>query len=370
MIYLDNGATSFRKPPGVYRAVERAMYTCANPGRGGYSAAMEASETVYACREAAAELFHCRPEQVALTTSCTHGLNIAIRSIVKPGGRVIVSGFEHNAVTRPLHALGADIRVAGRRLFDWEDTLSRFGRELKQGGDAAVFTHVSNVFGYILPVEQLAEMCRKWRVPFIIDAAQSAGALPVDLQALGADFIAMPGHKGLLGPQGTGLLLCARDPEPLMQGGTGSLSIQQDMPDFLPDRHEAGTHNVCGIGGLLAGLRFVRERRPEELLAEERALTALAACGLRQLPGVEVFTGPGQSGVLSFRCRDLDCEEAAACLAEAGIAVRAGLHCAPMAHRSGGTLETGTVRVSFSAFNTSAEVRQFLQVCRTAFLPG
>lgn len=142
------------------------------------------------------------------------------------------------------------------------------------------------------------------------------------------------------------------------------------MPDFLPDRHEAGTHNVCGIGGLLAGLRFVRERRPEELLAEERALTALAARGLRQLPGVEVFTGPGQSGVLSFRCRDLDCEEAAACLAEAGIAVRAGLHCAPMAHRSGGTLETGTVRVSFSAFNTSAEVRQFLQVCRTAFLPG
>ena len=142
MIYLDNGATSFRKPPGVYRAVERAMYTCANPGRGGYSAAMEASETVYACREAAAELFHCRPEQVALTGSCTHGLNIAIRSIVKPGGRVVVSGFEHNAVTRPLHALGADIRVAGRRLFDWEDTLSRFGRELKQGADAAVFTHV------------------------------------------------------------------------------------------------------------------------------------------------------------------------------------------------------------------------------------
>lgn len=134
MIYLDNGATSFRKPPGVYRAVERAMYTCANPGRGGYRAAMEASETVYACREAAGALFHCRPEQVALTTSCTHGLNIAIRSVVKPGGRVIVSGFEHNAVTRPLHALGADIRVAGRRLFDWEDTLSRFGRELKQGG--------------------------------------------------------------------------------------------------------------------------------------------------------------------------------------------------------------------------------------------
>ena len=216
----------------------------------------------------------------------------------------------------------------------------------------------------------VAALCRERGVPLVIDASQSAGTLPVSLRGTGAAFIAMPGHKGLYGPQGTGLLLCGAAGEPLLQGGTGSNSLDQSMPDFLPDRHEAGTHNVCGIGGLLAGLRFVRERRPEELLAEERALTALAARGLRQLPGVEVFTGPGQSGVLSFRCRDLDCEEAAACLAEAGIAVRAGLHCAPMAHRSGGTLETGTVRVSFSAFNTSAEVRQFLQVCRTAFLPG
>ena len=216
----------------------------------------------------------------------------------------------------------------------------------------------------------MAALCAEAGVPFVLDASQSAGILPVRMDRLHAAFIAMPGHKGLYGPQGTGLLLCGAAGVPLLQGGTGSNSLDQSMPDFLPDRHEAGTHNVCGIGGLLAGLRFVRERRPEELLAEERALTALAARGLRQLPGVEVFTGPGQSGVLSFRCRDLDCEEAAARLAEAGIAVRAGLHCAPMAHRSGGTLETGTVRVSFSAFNTSAEVRQFLQVCRTAFLPG
>lgn len=179
----------------------------------------------------------------------------------------------------------------------------------------------------------------------------------------------MPGHKGLYGPQGTGLLLCGEAGEPLLQGGTGSNSLDQSMPDFLPDRHEAGTHNVCGIGGLLAGLRFVRERRPEELLARECALTALAArafgsCGRGGVHGagaerrsVVPLPGPRLRG---GRRR----------LAEAGIAVRAGLHCAPMAHRSGGTLETGTVRVSFSAFNTSAEVQQFLQVCRTAFLPG
>lgn len=153
----------------------------------------------------------------------------------------MISGFEHNAVTRPLHALGARVTVAGRKLFDWEDTLAAFDQALSEKPVAAIFTHVSNVFGYVLPVEQLAELCHLHGVPFLVDAAQSAGSRPVSLKKLGAEFIAMPGHKGLLGPQGTGLLLCARDPEPLMQGGTGSLSIQQDMPDFLPDRGEAGT---------------------------------------------------------------------------------------------------------------------------------
>ena len=254
MIYLDSGATSFRKPPAVYRAVEKAMRTCANPGRGGYSAAMNAAQTVYDCREAAAELFACRPEQVVLTTSCTHGLNIAIRSLVKPGNKVVVSGFEHNAVVRPLHALGAEIRVAGRRLFDWDDTMEDFARSLK-GADAAVFTHVSNVFGYILPVGEMAAMCRRAGVPFNVDAAQSAGSLPVKLSELGADFIAMPGHKGLLGPQGTGLLLCARSGEPLLCGGTGSQSLSREMPEALPERLEAGTLNVPGYAGLTQGLR-------------------------------------------------------------------------------------------------------------------
>ena len=353
MIYFDSAATTLQKPESVYAAVQRTMRACASVGRGGHAAADAAARVVYACRTEAAELFDAVPEQVVFTMNATHGLNIALRSLVRPGGRVVLSGMEHNAVTRPLAALGAQIETAGAPPFAPERLLEGFARALRQGADAAVCTHVSNVYGNVLPVSAIAALCWERGVPLIIDASQSAGTLPVSLSGTGAAFIAMPGHKGLYGPQGTGLLLCGAAGEPLLQG-----------------RHEAGTHNVCGIGCLLAGLRFVRERRPEELLAEERALTALAARGLRQLPGVEVFTGPGQSGVLSFRCRDLDCEEAAARLAEAGIAVRAGLHCAPMAHRSGGTLETGTVRVSFSAFNTSAEVRQFLQVCRTAFLPG
>ena len=175
MIYLDNGATSFPKPPEVIGAVKRALEQGANPGRGGYGAAMEAARMVFDCRETAGKLFHCKPEQVVLTSNCTHGLNIAIGSLVKPGARVLISGFEHNAVTRPLYARQADIRIAGKRLFSWEELLDDFRRELKKGVDAAVFTHVSNVFGYILPVEEMAGLCRQAGVPFIVDAAQSAG---------------------------------------------------------------------------------------------------------------------------------------------------------------------------------------------------
>ena len=358
MIYLDNGATSFHKPRQVYRAVERAMRTCANPGRGGYGAAMEASRTVYDCREAAAELFGCRPEQVALTTSCTHGLNIAIRSVVKPGGRVVVSGFEHNAVTRPLHALGAEIKVAGRKLFDWQDTLDSFERELK-GAEAAVFTHVSNVFGYILPVAEMAALCRDRGIPFVIDAAQSAGSLPVNLQELGADFIAMPGHKGLLGPQGTGLLLCKGSAEPLLFGGTGSASIQQTMPQELPERLEAGTLNVPGYAGLAEGLRYLKRVGVEQGFKTEHRQLERCAAGLKKL-GMQVFAGEHQAGTVSF-VPGLDCEEAAQCLANQGIAVRAGLHCAPFAHESAGTLETGTVRVSFGHDALDAETDAFLR---------
>lgn len=359
MIYLDNGATSFRKPAAVYRAVSETMHSCANPGRGGYGAAVEASKKLFACREEAAALFDCTPEQVVLTSNCTHGLNIAIRSLVKPGSRVAVSGFEHNAVTRPLHALGAELRVAGKTLFDQKDTLEEFYKVLKQGVDAAVFTHVSNVFGYILPVEDMAVLCRAFGVPFIIDAAQSAGVLPVKLGQLGADFIAMPGHKGLLGPQGTGLLLCRGNAEPLMQGGTGSDSIRQEMPEYLPDRLEAGTMNVPGYAGLTEGLRHIRRIGEKEIFRREHTQLLRCARGLEKL-GVKVFHGVHQAGTLSF-LPERDCEETAQLLAEQGIAVRAGLHCAPRAHESAGTLDTGTVRVSFGYDAGNYQTEAFLR---------
>ncbi len=359
MIYLDNGATSFHKPQGVYRAVMQAMRTCANPGRGGYGAAMEASRRLYDCREEAAKLFDCTPEQVVLTNNCTHGLNIAIRSLVKPGGRVVVSGFEHNAVTRPLYALDARVRVAGRKLFDWEDTLADFERSLNQGADAAVFTHVSNVFGYILPVEQMAQLCRRKGVPFILDAAQSAGTLPVKLRSLGADFIAMPGHKGLLGPQGTGLLLCGAGAEPLIQGGTGTASRDQAMPADLPERLEAGTQNVPGFAGLAEGLRYLRKRGVDTIFRGEHRHLLRCASGLKAL-GMQVFAGDHQAATVSFRC-GLDCEEAADTLGKQDIAVRAGLHCAPYAHESAGTVDTGTIRVSFGHETMDTDIEAFLR---------
>ena len=361
MIYLDNGATSFHKPAAVYRAVQRAMHTCANPGRGGYGAAMEATRQVYGCRQMAGALFQCPPEQVVLTTSCTHGLNIAIRSLVKPGGRVVVSGFEHNAVTRPLHAQGAQIAVAGRKLFDWEDTIRSFRRELDRGAEAAVFTHVSNVFGYILPVGELAKLCRERNIPFILDAAQSAGVLPIDMEALGAEFVAMPGHKGLLGPQGTGLLLCRDSAMPLFQGGTGSESIRQEMPDFLPDRLEAGTLNVPGFAGLAEGIRYVKETGEQAIFRREHEQLQDCVRGLRKL-GMKVFAGEHQAGTVSF-LPGMDCEAAAQQLAREGIALRAGLHCAPYAHESAGTLETGTLRISFG---TDAQKSQTQGLLRAA----
>ena len=364
MIYLDNGATSFHKPPAVYRAVAQAMQTCANPGRGGYGAAAEAAKQVYRCRERAAKLFGCQPEQVAFTSNCTHGLNIAIRTLVKPGDKVVISGFEHNAVTRALRALGARVTVAGRKLFDWEDTLSQFADALP-GASAAVFTHVSNVFGYILPVKEMAALCRAQGVPFILDAAQSAGAISVSLEDLGADFIAMPGHKGLLGPQGTGLLLCGADPEPLLCGGTGSESIRQEMPDFLPDRLEAGTLNVPGIAGLSEGMQYLLNVGVDSIGRREACQAKRCAQGLRKL-GYQVFSGEHQAGTVSF-LPGIDCEMAADMLAKRGFALRAGLHCAPLAHESAGTLETGTVRVSFGHDAEKRWTEAFLRAVAKGF---
>ena len=367
MIYLDAAATTLQKPPSVAKVVEEAVGVLSSPGRGGYASAQRAADIAFSCRTELAELFHLQnPERVVFTHNATHGLNIAIKSLVSPGDRVVISGYEHNAVTRPLAALRAKTVTAAGELFRSETVPNAFERLLLPGTAAAVCSHVSNVFGFVQPVEEIAKLCRERGIPLIVDASQSAGIIPLDMEALGAAYIAMPGHKGLYGPQGTGILLCGEDTEPksLVEGGTGTQSLLQEMPDFLPDRLEAGTHNMPGIAGLLAGVRYVRERGVGNICLRERQLTLMAAELLRELPGVQVYAAAGlrdQTGVLSFTAEGWDCETLAEKLGEADIALRAGLHCAPLAHRTAGTLSSGTVRISFSDFSTPQDVGRFFE---------
>ena len=367
MIYLDSAATTLEKPQAVPVRSAWAMTHLASPGRGGHSAGMGAADLVYQMREQAAQLFHVSdPEQVVLTSNATHGLNLAIRSLVKPGGTVVISGYEHNAVTRPLHAIpGVKIKVAAGPLFDADGVYAAFEREVAPDVDAVVCNHVSNVFGFIQPVERIAQLCRQREVSLIIDASQSAGILPVDMEGWGAAFVAMPGHKGLYGPQGTGLLLCSGDTVPLLYGGTGSLSARQEMPDFLPDRLEAGTQNVCGAAGLLAGMKFVSRKGIGCIHAHERRLANRMMDRLAEMENVQIFRGGhNQSGLFSLIVNGMDCEVVAEQLARRDVAVRAGLHCAPLAHQSAGTVDTGTVRFSFSAFNNEVQADQVAAMMR------
>ena len=358
MIYLDSAATTFQKPPAVGRAMTEALASMSSPGRGGHPLAMRAADTAFRCRTELAELFGLDgPEGVAFTLNATHALNIAIKSLVPPGGRVVISGYEHNAVTRPLHAIpGLSVTVIDTPPFRPDLAAEEFRRAIRQKRPQAVIcTHVSNVFGAVLPVEDIARCCRETDTPLIVDASQSAGVLPVDLAGWGAAFVALPGHKGLYGPQGTGLLLCGAEGKPLLYGGTGSMSRLQDMPPDLPDRLEPGTHNMPGIAGLLEGIRFVRRQGVESIAARERQVALRAARGLESLPGVRVLRDGdfrNQTGVVSFVTEGRDCEAVGEALARRGIALRAGLHCAPLAHRTAGTLETGTLRLSTSFFNT------------------
>ncbi|MDE7262282.1 MAG: aminotransferase class V-fold PLP-dependent enzyme, partial [Oscillospiraceae bacterium] len=331
MIYFDSAATTLQKPASVPAAVAEAIRTMTTPGRGDHPAARRAADLMLRCRSEAAEFFDVpQPDNVVLTQNATHALNIAIRSLVSPGDTVAVSGYEHNAVTRPLHAIGGvSSRIVNGRLFDREQMIEGFRRAVDGGVKAVICTHMSNVFGYTLPVDEIADICRQRGVPLIVDASQSAGLQPVSLDRWGAAYVAMPGHKGLYGPQGTGLLLCGegRTAVPLLSGGTGSLSRQQEMPDFLPDRLEAGTQNVHGAAGLLEGIRFVRGMGVENIAKREAEVIRVLAEGLKRKGGFRVFDDPeGNSSVLSVVPLQTPPETLADRLAEKGVAVRAGLH--------------------------------------------
>ena len=366
MIYLDSAATSLQKPPRVAAAMVHAMRTMASPGRGGHRPAMLAADIALDCREAVARMFGVpRPENVVFTLNATHALNIAIKSLVTAGDKVVISGYEHNSVTRPLRALGAEVVTAASPLFDADAALEAFS-EAMVDAKCCVCTHISNVFGFVMPIERIAALCRERGTALIIDASQSAGCAEINFHELGADFIAMPGHKGLMGPQGTGILLCGDTlPQSVLHGGTGSQSAMQDMPDWLPDLLEAGTHNITGIAGLHEGVKYVLQKTPSAIMAHEQAVMARLAERLSAIPEAEVYRASDpacQSGVLSARFEGIDSEGLAAELGRRDVCVRAGLHCAPAAHETAGTRESGTIRFSSSRFNTLSEAERASEI--------
>lgn len=363
MIYLDNAATTLVKPRAVGEAMRRALTGAAGYARGGYTAAQRAGDLVYDCREQAAALFGLfDPSRVVFTLNATHALNIAIHALAKPGMKVAVSGFEHNAVMRPLALHGIEPTVLDTPLWQPDRVVKAVRKALDEGAELFILNHVSNVFGAVCPLDEVGRLLSAAGVPLILDASQSAGILTLDVArhpCLAA--VCMPGHKALYGPMGTGLLLALDDrlaARPLLAGGTGSLSESMVQPDFLPDAQESGTPNVPGIAGLAAGIRFVRSVGAANIAEHERKLVRELARAFETNENVEVFSDPSQTGVLSVRVKDVPAESAAAQLADAGVAVRAGLHCAPLAHRTAGTEETGTVRLSLSFYSTPRQVEQ------------
>ncbi|MGI6031434.1 MAG: aminotransferase class V-fold PLP-dependent enzyme [Eubacteriales bacterium] len=372
MIYLDNAATTWPKPPAVSVTVHNAIEKLGgNPGRGGHQMSMRAGEALFGARQKIASFFGCdQPEQVVFTNNATSALNFAIHGLLQPGDHVITSPFEHNAVARPCHFLsqqGVEWSVAPvlpHSTGSEEEMVAAFAALVRPNTKLIVCNHVSNVFGNVLPIGAIGHMARQRGICFLVDASQSAGVLPIHMEKQCIDVLAAAGHKGLYGPPGTGILLRREGIEfrPLMQGGTGSVSGRLDQPDWWPDQMESGTVNLPAILGLQAGVDYVSRLGWERIARHEMSLREYARRGLEKISGVEVFSLPGPcTGVLSFRVKGEDSEETAQRLDRAGIAVRAGLHCAPLAHGVMGTLDTGTVRVSPGVFNNRQHIDRLLK---------
>ena len=367
MIYLDNAATTLHKPRAVLEAVSRAMRQAAGYARGGYAAALAAGETVYGCREQVCALFGLEdPARVVFTMNATHALNLAIHALVRPETHVVVSGYEHNAVMRPLRLAGIEPVVLDAPLWDAAAMVRKAETALDAGAELFILNQVSNVFGFVLPLDEIAALLTKRGVPLILDASQAAGVLDIDVRrypCLAA--VCMPGHKALYGPQGTGVLLALDDriaARPLLAGGTGSLSEQMEQPDFLPDALESGTPNVPGIAGLAAGVAFVHAVGPRQILRHEQALLREFIRAVGKDDRIECFRGASQTGVLSLRVQGEASERVAELLAAEQVATRAGLHCAPLAHRTAGTEETGTVRFSTSFYSTAHQMERAAEI--------
>lgn len=367
MIYLDNAATTYPKPREVYRKWQTAISVCgANPGRSGHEFSIKTAEAVFRSREICAEFFGAEVENTIFTLNCTHALNFAIKGVARRGCHFVTSDMEHNAAIRPVYAA---VKATGGACTMFEvtedaaQTVKNAERAFRPNTVALVCTAASNVIGLRTPIRELAALCKRRGVCFILDAAQGAGVFPITL-ADGVNIICAAGHKGLYGPMGTGLLITdGKFPlSTIIEGGTGSASESVLQPDFTPDRFESGTINAAGVVALGEGVRFVKRRTPEAVLDHELALCERFCAAAEKLDGIilhnkitpqnRAYYAP----VVSFNFESLPSEEGGRLLSENGFYMRGGLHCAPLAHKKIGTITGGTIRFSPSAFNTVREV--------------
>ena len=366
MIYLDNASTSFPKPEIVYERMDIFQRTlCANPGRGAHRMAIESAREVMHTRELLAKLFNIKdPSRIVFTLNCTEAINLGIKGLLGEKRHVIVSSMEHNSVIRPLtHMKENGIEFnAIPCLENGEIDLSSLESAIKPDTGLIVCTHASNVTGELLPISKIGSIAKKRNIPFMVDAAQTAGIIPIDVEADNIDLLAFPGHKGLLGPQGTGGLWIGEglDLEPLRYGGTGSHSEDAYQPKVSPDRYESGTLNTPGIVGLGASVQYILERGIENLRSFEIELTEYLIERIRSIQGISCYghmDPKNKTGIVSFNFGGVHCTEVAHVLDRGfGIAVRSGLHCAPAAHKIIGTFPGGTVRVSLGVFNTKNHI--------------
>ena len=366
MIYFDNAATSFPKPEIVYTSIMTAMREYgANPGRSGHKLALKASRGIYETRDLICQIFNVKnPMNVILTFNATESLNIGIKGVLKPGDHVITTSMEHNSVLRPITYL---------KRFGIESTIVKgdekgrvsvldIERNIKPNTKLIVNTHVSNLTGTIMPIEEIGKLARSKEILFMVDAAQSAGVYDIDVEKMNIDLLSFPGHKGLFGPQGTGGL-CIREGlqlEGFMQGGTGSASHSLEQPEINPDKFESGTANGPGIIGLGSGIKYILDRGIANIREYEENLMEHFIEEAKKIEGIKLY-GPlnaiEQAGVVALNIKDADSSEVSYILDEEfDIAVRPGLHCAPLAHETIGTLEQGVVRFSFGIFNTHEEI--------------
>ncbi len=371
MIYLDNAATSFPKPEPVIDAVIDCLRTKgANPGRGAHQAAMAASRVIFETREALAGLLNVEDSSnIIFTLNATDSLNMGIKGLLSPGDHAVTTSMEHNSVSRPLNALALDGVLVSKIKCDEQGRLNlmEMERAVNSKTKLIVTTHASNITGTLMPLADIAEIAHKRGAVFMVDAAQTGGAFPLDVQSLGIDVLACSGHKSLLGPQGTGVLYIAShiDMEEAKQGGTGGNSEDPLQPRTRPDRYESGTPNTPGIAGLGAAIKFIQEAGISKIRDKEESLTKQLMVGLKAIKGVTVYGPPEEetrAPIVSINIDGTGCHEVAFALDKGfDVASRSGLHCAPDAHRTIGTIGSGTVRLSAGFFNTEEEVKTALE---------